>query len=53
MLTLRMAIAAIVSTYEVRFAPGEEGVSFDEDGLDTFVVTLPPLNLTFEARSRE
>lgn len=53
MVNLRMSIAAILLTFDVGFAPGEDGVSFDNDGLDTFVVTLPSLKLKFEHRSKE
>lgn len=52
MVNLRMSIAAILLTFDISFAPGEDGVSFDKDGLDTFVVTLPPLHLRFEPRVR-
>lgn len=53
MVNLRMSIAAILLTFDVRFAPGEDGVHFDDGGLDTFVVTLPSLKLEFEPRSRK
>lgn len=52
MVNLRMSIAAILLTFDVGFAPGEDGVSFDTGGLDTFVVTLPSLTLKFEPRGR-
>jgi hypothetical protein len=41
----------IAQNFDVSFAPGEDGVEFDNEILDTFTVTLPPLQLQFAPRS--
>jgi cytochrome P450 len=50
MLSLRVVLSAIVQNFEVEFAEGEDGVKFLQDTLDTFTVTLPPLQLKFTPR---
>lgn len=49
-MSLRIAISAIVQNFEVSFGLGEDGRKFEEETLDTFTVTLPPLQLKFEPR---
>ncbi|KAF2470653.1 cytochrome P450 [Lindgomyces ingoldianus] len=51
-LSLRTSLSSIVQNFDVSFAPGETGVAFDKEVLDTFTVTLPPLQLQFTPRSR-
>jgi len=51
-LSLRISLSAIAQNFDVEFAPGEDGVKFDNDPLDTFTVTLQPLQLQFKPRSR-
>ncbi|ROW16851.1 hypothetical protein VPNG_01522 [Cytospora leucostoma] len=46
-LSLRIALAKLVLNFDISYAPGENGDHFEEDSLDTFVVTLPALNLQF------
>jgi hypothetical protein len=41
----------IAQSFDVSFAPGETGHTFDHEMLDTFTVTLPPLQLQFTPRS--
>lgn len=41
----------IAQNFDVAFAPGEDGVTFDNEMLDTFTVTLPPLQLQFTPRN--
>jgi cytochrome P450 len=50
-LSLRISIAAIVQNFDIIFAPGETGEVFDKECLDTFVIKLPPLRLSFVPRS--
>ncbi|KAF3044325.1 hypothetical protein E8E12_007952 [Didymella heteroderae] len=49
-LSLRIALSTIVQNFDVSFAPGETGEKFDREVLDTFTVTLPPLQLQFQPR---
>lgn len=51
MMSLCIALSIIVQGFDVAFAPGEEGKTFEKDMLDTFTVTLPPLLLQFTPRS--
>jgi hypothetical protein len=46
-----MSLAMIAQNFDVTFAPGESGEHFDHEMLDTFTVTLPPLQLQFNSRS--
>lgn len=46
-MSLRIALAKLVLKYDISFAPGEDGEAFVKDSLDTFVVTLPPLQMQF------
>ncbi|KAF1352739.1 cytochrome P450 [Lizonia empirigonia] len=49
-LSLRIALSTIVQNFDISFAPGETGEKFDKEMLDTFTVTLPPLQLQFNPR---
>ncbi|KAL1592404.1 hypothetical protein SLS59_009757 [Nothophoma quercina] len=49
-LSLRVALSTIVQNFDITFAPGETGEAFDKEMLDTFTVTLPPLQLQFSPR---
>ncbi|KAJ4350581.1 hypothetical protein N0V95_004632 [Ascochyta clinopodiicola] len=49
-LSLRIALSTIVQNFDIKFAPGETGEKFDKEVLDTFTVTLPPLQLQFHPR---
>ncbi|KAF2645995.1 putative benzoate 4-monooxygenase cytochrome P450 [Massarina eburnea CBS 473.64] len=51
-LSLRISISSILGRFNVSFAPGETGETFINDTLDTFTVTLPPLNLQFTPRNQ-
>ncbi|KAF2450629.1 hypothetical protein P171DRAFT_426956 [Karstenula rhodostoma CBS 690.94] len=42
---------AIAQNLDVAFAPGETGEAFEKEFLDTFTVTLPPLQLVFTPRN--
>jgi hypothetical protein len=50
-MSLRTSLSMIAQNFDVSFAPGETGEAFDNEMLDTFTVTLPPLQLQFAARS--
>lgn len=50
-MSLRTSLTMIAQNFDVAFAPGEDGVTFDNEMLDTFTVTLPPLKLMFTPRS--
>lgn len=50
-LSLRTSLSMIAQSFDVSFAPGETGHTFDKEMLDTFTVTLPPLQLRFTPRS--
>ncbi|KAK8093652.1 cytochrome P450 67, partial [Apiospora hydei] len=47
LMTLRIALSAIIQNFKVSFAPGETGVVFDNEALDTFTTTIQPLKLQF------
>ncbi|KAJ4983917.1 cytochrome P450 [Stagonosporopsis vannaccii] len=47
---LRIALSAIAQSFDISFAPGETGKTFDKEPLDTFTVTLPSLHLHFKPR---
>lgn len=51
-LSLRIALSTIVQNFDISFAPGETGEKFDKEVLDTFTVTLPPLQLQFKPREQ-
>ncbi|KAF2130546.1 putative benzoate 4-monooxygenase cytochrome P450 [Dothidotthia symphoricarpi CBS 119687] len=51
-LSLRISISSIVKNFDVSFAQGETGEEFANEVLDTFTVTLPPLQLSFKPRDR-
>ncbi|EFQ92355.1 hypothetical protein PTT_10567 [Pyrenophora teres f. teres 0-1] len=50
MTSLRTALSMIAMSFDFGFAPGETGVRFEEEKLDTLTVTLPPLYLKFTPR---
>lgn len=45
-----MVLSRVALEYDVSFAPGENGVKFDTEVMDTYTVTLPPLHLCFTPR---
>lgn len=49
-MSLRISLYTLAQQYEILFAPGETGESFEKDILDTFTTTQPPLNLQFRKR---
>lgn len=49
-ISMRTALSKLLLEYEVSFAPGEDGVAFDTQELETFSTVLPPLQLQFTPR---
>lgn len=50
---LRSIVSRIAMDFNLKFAPGEDGIAFDTEALDTFTTTLKPLNVIFSERSME
>jgi len=50
LMEIRNVIARIVSEFDVRFAPGEDGIGLLEKSADTFTIALAPLMLIFTKR---
>jgi hypothetical protein len=42
-MTLRITLSRVAQQFNLAFAPGETGNKFNENALDTFTTTLPPL----------
>ncbi|KAJ5629814.1 hypothetical protein N7528_003471 [Penicillium herquei] len=53
LMELRAVIARLAYDFDLAFAAGEDGVSFDADSMDTFTFTIGSLNLVFTDRARE
>jgi hypothetical protein len=51
-MSLRISLSMIAHNFNVEFAEGETGETFENEILDTFTVTvtLPPLQLKFTPR---
>jgi cytochrome P450 len=49
-MSLRISLSMIAQNFDIEFAPGETGEAFENEILDTFTVTLPPLQLKFTPR---
>ena len=47
---LRNVTARIVSEFNVKFAPGEDGTNLMEKTKDIFTLALAPMNLVFTRR---
>ena len=52
MMSMRIAISSIVQQFDIHFAPGETGESFEKDRKDAFTTILPPLKLQFVPRKK-
>jgi len=50
LMELRNVIARIVTEFDVRFAPREDGTALLEKSTDTFTIALAPLMLIFTKR---
>ncbi|KAH8887218.1 cytochrome P450 [Thozetella sp. PMI_491] len=48
---LRMALSLIALRFDIAFAPGEDGVKFEEEAKDYFTLALPALSLVFTPRN--
>ncbi|KAI3289225.1 hypothetical protein DTO002I6_6967 [Penicillium roqueforti] len=51
LMELRAVIARVAYNFDLAFAPGETGVSFDDDSKDTFTFSIGSLPLVFTERS--
>jgi hypothetical protein len=47
---LRGIISRIVMAFDLRFAPGETGETFDTKAMDTFTLTLPALYIIMDKK---
>lgn len=47
---LRSVVARVVTSFDVNFAPGEDGRALMEESKDTFTMELAPMELTFTKR---
>lgn len=47
---MKSVLARVALQFDVAFAPGEDGKAFQEGILDTWTLTLPPLQLVFNER---
>ncbi|OTA07052.1 hypothetical protein A9Z42_0079190 [Trichoderma parareesei] len=50
LMDIRQVISRLIWAFDVAFAPGEDGRSFEGDALDAFKVTYGALRLTLKAR---
>jgi hypothetical protein len=50
---LRVVLGRIALNFDVSFAPGEDGMEFDQGAKDTFTFSLSPLQLVFRERSKK
>ncbi|KAI0376530.1 putative benzoate 4-monooxygenase cytochrome P450 [Hypomontagnella monticulosa] len=51
-LSLRITISCLAQHFDIAFAPGETGETFEEDIKETFTMALPPVMLQFSQRKR-
>ncbi|KAK1248803.1 hypothetical protein MKX08_007023 [Trichoderma sp. CBMAI-0020] len=49
LMDIRQVIARLVWTFDIDFAPGEDGATF-EKGVDAFIMTFGEVNMTFKRR---
>ena len=47
---IRNVIARIVTEFDIKFAPGEDGTALLEKSADTFTIALAPLMMVFTKR---
>jgi cytochrome P450 len=50
LMELRSVLAKLILTFDVDFAPGEDGTNLIEKGRDHFTMETGPLNLVFKKR---
>jgi cytochrome P450 len=50
LMSLRITLSHIALLFDLSFAPGETGERFDQGVMDTFTMTLKPLDLVFTPR---
>jgi hypothetical protein len=49
---LRSVLTRIALNFDMAFAPGEDGIAFDKQTRDTFILVVDSLNLVFKDRRR-
>lgn len=49
LMDIRQVIARLVWTFDIDFAPGEDGATF-ERGVDAFIMTFGEVNMAFKRR---
>ncbi|KAL7907218.1 cytochrome P450 [Trichoderma velutinum] len=47
---IRQMVARLVWTFDIAFAPGEDGASFERDAIDAFMITYGELRLTLKPK---
>ncbi|KAL4790551.1 cytochrome P450 [Aspergillus venezuelensis] len=52
LMEMRLVIARMAWEFDISFAPGETGETFDRDAKDTFTFTVGPLMLQFQVREK-
>lgn len=50
LMDIRQVISRLVWTFEFDFTPGEDGATFEKNGVDAFIMTFGEVNLTFKRR---
>lgn len=50
MMSLRISLSTLLQSFNIQFAPGENGEAFENQTLDTFTTTLPQLKVQFQRR---
>jgi cytochrome P450 len=51
LMQLRAVLSRLVLNFDFSFAPGDTGDEFDTNALDTFTLTLPPLQMVLTSRT--
>ncbi|EKG20298.1 Cytochrome P450 [Macrophomina phaseolina MS6] len=51
-MSLRISLSKIAQQFDISFAPGETGETFDNEALDTFTTSLPPVMIQFSERKK-
>ncbi|KAF7588967.1 hypothetical protein BBP40_004969 [Aspergillus hancockii] len=50
MMSLRVSVSMLAQRYNIQFAPGETGETFEHGAQDAFTTVLPPLQIVFQPR---
>ena len=52
LLEIRTVVAKLITAYDVKYAPGEDGSKLLNESRDHFTIGLAPLNLQFTRREK-